>query len=174
MSITLYSASLPVFQSLLRNLDHCLDKAVTNAAARKFDPNAFVTARLAPDMLTFATQIRIACDAAKLGAARVAGLEAPKFDDNETTIAELKARIVKTLDWLATVPAAAIDGQEDKDITFPVGRDGATRTMKAEAFLKHWVLPNVYFHVVTAYALLRHNGVDLGKTDYLLGAAAAT
>ena len=173
MSITLYTASVPVFQSLLRHLDHCLDKAVANAAARKFDPNAFISARLAPDMLTFASQIRIACDAAKLGAARVGGLEAPKFEDNETTMAELKTRIAKTLDWLATVPAAAIDGQEDKDITFPVGRD-ATRTMKGEAYLLHWALPNVYFHVVTAYGLLRHNGVDLGKIDYLLGAAAAS
>ena len=171
MTISLSQASLPVFQSALGNLLHCLDKASANAALRKFDANVFVTMRLAPDMLPFATQIRIACDAAKLGAARVGGLEAPKFEDNETTIDELKARIAKTLDWLATVPPSAIDGQEDKDITFPVGRE-ATRTMKGQAFLMHWVLPNVFFHVTTAYAILRHNGVDLGKLDYLLGAAA--
>ena len=171
MSITLSSASLPVFQTALSNLLHCLNKAEANAAARKFDPNVLFAARLAPDMLPFAAQIRIACDAAKNGTARLAGIEAPKFDDNETTFAELQARITKTLDWLATVPASAIDGREDADITFPVGRD-KTRTMKGEAYLKHYALPNLFFHVVTAYALLRHNGVDVGKTDYLMGAQA--
>lgn len=171
MSITLSSASLPVFQTALSNLLHCLNKAEANAAARKFDPNVLFAARLAPDMLPFAAQIRIACDAAKNGTARLAGIEAPKFDDNETTFAELQARITKTLDWLATVPASAIDGREDADITFPVGRD-KTRTMKGEAYLKHYALPNLFFHVVTAYALLRHNGVDVGKTDYLVGAQA--
>lgn len=171
MSITLSSASLPVFQTALSNLLHCLNKAEANAAARKFDPNVFVTMRLAPDMLPFAAQIRIACDAAKNGTARLAGIEAPKFDDNETTFAELQARIVKTLDWLATVPAASIDGREAAQITFPVGRD-KTRTMAGEAYLKHWALPNLFFHVTTAYALLRHNGVDLGKADYLMGEQA--
>ena len=171
MSITLSSASLPVFQTALSNLLHCLNKAEANAAARKFDPNVLFAARLAPDMLPFAAQIRIACDAAKNGTARLAGIEAPKFDDNETTFAELQARITKTLDWLATVPASAIDGREDADITFPVGRD-KTRTMKGEAYLKHYALPNMFFHVVTAYALLRHNGVAVGKTDYLVGAQA--
>lgn len=171
MPITLSSASLLVFQTALSNLLHCLKKAEANAAARKFDPNVFVTMRLAPDMLPFAAQIRIACDAAKNGAARLAGIEAPKFEDNETTFAELQARIVKTLDWLATVPAASIDGREEAQITFPVGRD-KTRTMAGEAYLKHWALPNLFFHVTTAYALLRHNGVDLGKADYLMGEQA--
>lgn len=172
MSITLSSASLPVFQTALSNLLHCLNKAEANAAARGFDANVFVQSRLAPDMLPFAAQIRIACDAAKNGTARLAGIEAPKFDDNETTFAELQARIVKTLDWLATVPASAIDGREAAEITFPVGRE-KTRTMAGEAYLKHWALPNLFFHVTTAYALLRHNGVDLGKADYLAGAQAA-
>ncbi|MFP8780337.1 DUF1993 family protein [Hydrogenophaga sp. RWCD_12] len=171
MPITLSSASLPVFKTALSNLLHCLKKAEANAAARKFDPNVFVTMRLAPDMLPFASQIRIACDAAKNGTARLAGIEAPKFEDNETTFAELQARIAKTLDWLATVSAASIDGREEADITFPVGRD-KTRTMKGEAYLKHWSIPNLFFHVTTAYALLRHNGVDLGKTDFLLGEQA--
>ena len=171
MSITLSSASLPVFQTALSNLLHCLNKAEANAAARKFDPNVFVTMRLAPDMLPFAAQIRIACDAAKNGTARLAAIEAPKFEDNETTFAELQARVQKTLDWLATVPAASIDGREEADITFPVGRD-KTRTMKGEAYLKHWALPNLFFHVTTAYALLRHAGVDLGKADYLVGEQA--
>jgi uncharacterized protein len=130
-----------------------------------------VGVRLAPDMLPFAAQIRIACDAAKLAVARIGGIEAPKFEDNETTFAELRARVAKTLEWLATVPADKLDGREEIDITFPVGRD-KTRTLKGEAYLKHWALPNFFFHVTTAYALLRHNGVDLGKQDYLLGAQA--
>jgi hypothetical protein len=142
---------------------------MASAETRKFDPNVLVQYRLAPDMLPFVKQIQIACDGAKNGAARIAGIEAPKFEDNEATFAELKARIRKTLDWLATVPASKLDGTEEKEITFPVGRD-ATRTMKGEAYLKHWVLPNLFFHVTTAYAILRHNGVDLGKVDYLAGA----
>jgi uncharacterized protein len=173
MTISMSSASLPVFTTMLRNLRYCMDKAEASAAARKFDVNVLVSARLAPDMLPFASQIRIACDAAKLAAARLGSVEAPKFADDETTFAQLKDRIAKTLDFLATVPAAAIDGTEDKDITFPVGRDGTTRTMKGEAYLTHWVLPNVFFHVTTAYALMRHNGVDLGKVDYLVGGQAA-
>ncbi|GAA0762786.1 DUF1993 domain-containing protein [Ideonella azotifigens] len=172
MSITLSSASLPVFKSVLRNLDHCLDKAIANAQARKFDANVFVGMRLAPDMLPLSSQVRIACDASKLGIARVSGLEAPKFDDNETTMPELKQRIHRTLAWLDTVPGSAIDGKEETDVTFPVGKD-RTRTMKAEAYLKHWAMPNAFFHVTTAYAILRHNGVDLGKQDYLVGASAA-
>jgi len=171
MSLTLSGASLPVFNTVLSNLLFCLNKAEANAAARKFDANVFLSTRLAPDMLPFPSQIRIACDAAKLAVARISGVEAPKFEDNEATLADLKARVQKTLDWLATVPANALDGLEDKDITFPVGRE-ATRTMKAQAYLLHWAIPNVFFHVTTAYALLRHNGVDLGKVDYLMGAQA--
>jgi len=171
MPISMSSASLPIFKAMLGNLSHILDKAQAHAQARKFDPSALTGFRLAPDMLPFTRQITIACDAAKIGVARISGLEAPKFEDTETTFEELKARIQKTLDWLATVPADKLDGSEDKDITFPVGRD-ATRTMKAEAYLKHWVLPNFFFHVTTAYAILRHNGVELGKADYLAGARA--
>ncbi len=169
MSISMSSASLPIFKVMLSNLTHFLDKAQAHAEARKFDPAALMQARLAPDMLPFTRQVLIACDAAKNGIARLSGVAAPKFEDNEQTIAELKARIQKTLDYLASVPAESIDGTEDKDITFPVGRD-ATRTLKGEAYLKHNVLPNFFFHVTTAYALLRHNGVELGKSDYLQGA----
>lgn len=169
MAISMYSATVPVFQHMLANLSHLLDKGEAHAQARKFDPAAFATYRLAPDMLPFARQILIACDAAKNGIARLSGVEAPKFDDTEQTFAELKARIQKTLDYLATVPAAAMDGTEDKDITFPVGRD-ATRTMKAQAYLLTWAMPNFYFHITTAYAIMRHAGVELGKADYLVGA----
>lgn len=173
MPITLSSASLPIFKTALTNLDHCLAKAQANAAARKFDPNVLAGARLAPDMLPFAAQVRIACDAAKLAVARIGGLESPKFEDNEVTLEDLRQRIAKTQAWLATVPADALDGREDVDVTFPVGRD-KTRTMKGEAYLKHWAIPNFFFHVTTAYALLRHNGVDLGKADYLAGPQAAS
>jgi hypothetical protein len=174
MSITMSSASLPIFSAALRNLNHCLSKATASAAARKFDVDVLVNVRLAPDMLPLASQVRIACDTVKFGAARLAGIESPRFDDDETTMAQLMARIDKTLAFLDSVPAPAIDGSEDKDVSFPVGRDRALRTMKGEAYLKHWVLPNLFFHVTTAYALLRHNGVDLGKSDYLAGAAATS
>jgi uncharacterized protein len=168
MTTSMYSARVPVFQHMLRNLVHILDKGEANAQARKIDPAVLAAARLAPDMLPFTRQILIACDGAKNGVARISGVEAPKFEDNEASFPELKARVQKTLDFLATVPAAKMEGTEDKDITFPVGRD-STRTMKAQAYLGTWVLPNFFFHVTTAYAILRHNGVDLGKTDYLTG-----
>lgn len=169
MAISMSSASLPIFRTMLGNLNHFLDKAVAHAQARKFDPAVLASYRLAPDMLPFTRQVQIACDAAKNGIARISGVEAPKFEDDEQTFDQLKARIAKTVAWLDTVPAAKVDGTEDKEITFPVGRD-STRTMKAEAYLKHWALPNFFFHVSMAYAILRHNGVELGKTDYLAGA----
>ena len=171
MTISMSSASLPVFQSMLDNLSHFLDKAQAHAEARKFDPAALLQFRLAPDMLPFTRQVQLACDHAKNGVARMSGVEAPKFEDNESTFPELKARIRKTLDYLGTVPAERLDGTEDKDVTFPSGRE-ATRTMKAEAYLKHWALPNFFFHVTTAYAILRHNGVELGKKDFLAGSKA--
>ncbi len=168
MTITLTSAFLPVFKRALRNMDHFIDKAQASAASRKFSPDVLAQARLAPDMLPLTSQVRIACDAAKLAVARVGGLSAPKFEDNETTLAELKTRIASTLAFLESVPADALDGREDVDVTFPVGRE-ATRTLKGADYLRHWALPNVMFHVTTTYALLRHNGVDLGKQDFLLG-----
>jgi hypothetical protein len=171
MTISMSSASLPVYKTMLDNLSHFLDKAQAHAEARKFDPAALLQFRLAPDMLPFTRQIQLACDHAKNGVARMSGVEAPKFEDNESTFAELKARIRNTLDYLASVPADRLDGTEDKDITFPVGRE-STRTMKAEAYLKHWSLPNFFFHVTTAYVILRHNGVELGKKDFLAGAKA--
>lgn len=171
MTISMSSASLPVFKAMLGNLSHILDKAQAQAEARKFDPAALLQFRLAPDMLPFTRQIQVACDAAKNGVARISGVEAPKFEDSEATFAQLKARIQKTLDYLATVPAERLDGTEDKDITFPVGRE-TTRTMKGEPYLKLWALPNFFFHITMAYAILRHNGVELGKADYLAGARA--
>ncbi len=171
MPISMSSASLPICATVLANLAHMLDKAQAFVDARKCDPAALTQYRLAPDMLPFTRQIQIACDAAKNGIWRISGVEAPKFEDTETTIAELKARIEKTLAYVNSVPTASLDGTETKEITFPVGRD-ATRTMQCEAYLKHWMLPNLFFHTTTAYAILRHNGVELGKKDFLLGAAA--
>ncbi len=171
MPISMSSASIPVFKTMLSNLNYFLDKAQAHAEAKKFDPAVLLQARLSPDMLPLTSQVLIACDACKLGIARISGVAAPKFDDTEKTIPELKARIQKTLDYLGSVPAEALDGKEDTEVTFPIGRD-ATRTMTAEAYLKHHAMPNFFFHVTTAYALLRHNGVDLGKKDYLAGARA--
>lgn len=173
MSISMSSASLPVFQAMLGNLSLFLDKAQSFVDAKKCDPMALTQFRLAPDMLPLTRQISIACDAAKMGLARLAGVEAPSFPDNEVTLAELRERIAKTLAFLSSVPTGALDGTEDKEVTFPVGRE-ATKTMKGEAYLKHWVMPNFYFHVTMAYAILRHNGVELGKPEYLLGARSIT
>jgi uncharacterized protein len=171
MALSMSSAVLPTVQQMLRNLSHILDKGEAHAQARGFDPAALTSDRLAPDMLPFTRQVLIACDAAKNGVARISGVEAPRFEDKESTFDELKERIQKTLDYLASVPADALDGTEDKEITFPVGRD-KTRTMKAADYVRHWMLPNFFFHVTTAYAILRHNGVELGKADYLAGGGA--
>ena len=168
MSITLSSASLPVFARFLGNLRHILTKAQADVAARGYDEQALVQFRLAPDMLPFKTQICIACDAAKLCAARIGGLEAPKYENTENTLADLIGRIDKTIAWLQTVPTHALDGRESQPITFPVGKD-RTRTLSASEYLQTWALPNMYFHVTTAYAILRHNGIVIGKSDYLVG-----
>lgn len=171
MPISMSSASLPVCTTMLSNLSHFLTKAQAFVDHKKCDPTALTQYRLAPDMLPLTRQILIACDAVKNGLARISGVEAPKFEDNETTIAELQQRIAGTLDYVKTVAAAKLDGTEANEITFPVGRE-MTRTMTAEAFLKHWMLPNLFFHVTMAYAILRHNGVELGKADYLVGGTA--
>lgn len=169
---TLSTATLPVLIHMLSNLEHIVARGQAHATAKQLDPAALTNYRLAPDMLPLTRQVLIACDAAKNGVARVSGIQAPVFEDNEQTFDELKARIAKTLAWLHTVPATALDGKEEVEVTFPVGKEG-TRTMKAGDYLKLWTLPNMYFHVTMTYAILRHNGVDLGKRDYLLGSAAA-
>ena len=165
MSITMHSASVPVFARMLGHIGHWLDKAEAHAAAKKFDSSVYLAARLAPDMLPFTRQIQIACDAAKFAVARLAGVEAPKFEDNEANFADLRERIRKTIDYVQSVPASKIDGTEDKDVTVP-RRDGSL-TVKGEVYLKAMAMPNFYFHVTMTYALLRHNGVDVGKSDYL-------
>ena len=169
MTISMSSASLPVCTRMLTNLSHILSKAEQFVDAKKIDPAALTSYRLSPDMLPFTRQILIACDAVKNGVARLSDVEAPKFEDTETTLGELKERIQKTLDFIATVPAATLDGTDDKEITFPAG-PGKTRTLKGQDYLNGWMMPNMYFHITTAYAILRHNGVEVGKIDYLLGA----
>ena len=171
MSITLSNASLPVFQRFLGNLRHLLVKAQADVAARGYDEQALVQYRLSPDMLPFKSQICIACDAAKLCVARIGELDAPKYENTENTLAELITRIDNTVAWIASVPANALDGREAKEVTFPVGKSG-TRTLSGQDYLMPWALPNMFFHVTTAYAILRHNGVALGKADFLVGAAA--
>jgi len=163
MALSMHSASVPVFVRMLGNLLAWLDKADAHAAARKFEPSVLLGTRLAPDMLPFVKQVQ--CDAAKFAVARLAGVEAPKFADDEASLDELRERVRRTIDFVRSVPAARVDGSEDRDVTVP-RRDGAI-TLKGEAYLKHFALPNFFFHVTTTYALLRHNGVDLGKADYL-------
>ena len=172
MPLTMHSASAPIFVRMLGNLTQWLDKAEAHATAKKFDAQVLFAARLAPDMLPLAKQVQIACDTAKFCIARLAGVEAPKFDDSEASLAELKARVGKTIDYVESVPAALFDGSAERDITLP-RRDGPM-LLKGEAYLKHFVLPNFFFHVTTIYALLRHNGVALGKSDYLAGLTTAT
>jgi uncharacterized protein len=167
MKISMYALSHDVFKKSLTQLVHIMEKGVANAEARKFDTSVLVTARLAPDMLPFSKQIQIASDFAKNSMARLAGIDPPKFEDNEATMEELLARVKKTLEYIDTVPASALEGSETRDIKIPL-RD-RTLEMKGLPFLQNWALPNFFFHHVTAYNLLRHNGVDIGKRDFLGG-----
>ena len=169
MSITMHSASVPIFNRQLSVVLNWLDKAQAHAEARKFDSGNFLGLRLAPDMLPFVAQIRIASDTVKGCVARLAGIEAPKFEDNEASLDDLRARIRKTIDFANSVPADSIDGSEARVITIPM-RTRDPLVFAGEAYLKHFALPNFFFHVGMAYALLRHNGVELGKNDFL-GAA---
>ena len=168
MAITMHSASVPVFVRMLTNLNVWLDKAEAHAQAKKFDPTVYLELRLAPDMLAFKTQIQIGCDAAKFAVARLAGVEAPKFEDNEASLADLRRRARATIEFVQSVTPQQIDGSEERDIVIP--RRQESLTMKGEFYLKSYALPNFYFHLTTTYALLRHNGVELGKADFL-GAA---
>lgn len=165
MKISMSSMSVETFLPMLASLSTLLDKGVKHAGEKKFESAVLVNARLAPDMLPLSRQIQIACDIAKNGSARLAGQEAPRFEDNETTMDELRARIARTVDYLKSIPASAIDGSEDRDIKIPL-RD-RTLEMKGLPFLRAWALPNFYFHVVATYAILRHNGVEIGKRDFL-------
>jgi hypothetical protein len=166
MSFTLSQTLLSSAEIGLSALSAVLDKAAAFASAKKIDESVLLNYRLAPDMFALTRQVQIACDMAKNGAARLAGMEPPKFEDTETSIEQLKARIGKTLAFLKTVDASSIDGAGEREITFPLGPTNKGH-MKGVDFLNHFVLPNFYFHLTAAYALLRHCGVELGKRDFL-------
>jgi hypothetical protein len=165
MAISMYRASVPVFLQMLPCLSALLDKAAAFAEAKKVDPSVLLNARLSPDMFALTRQVQIAADFAKGTVARLAGQEPPKYADDETTIPALKARIAKTLDFIKGFTPAQIDGSENREITMVLG--GQPRNFQGENYLVGFALPNFYFHMTTAYAILRHNGVEIGKRDYM-------
>jgi uncharacterized protein len=165
MTLSMYQASIPAFHQMLTALSGVLDKAEAHATAKKIDPAVLLATRLSPDMFPLSRQVQITCDFAKGAAARLAGIDNPSFADTEKTIPELKERIAKTLAFLATVQPAHIDGSEGRDITMKVGPQ--EMHFKGQPYLIGFALPNFYFHATTAYAILRANGVDVGKSDFL-------
>jgi hypothetical protein len=165
MNISMYQACAPVFDRSLGSLAAILTKAAAWAEARKIDPAVLLSARLAPDMFPLTRQIQIACDFAKGTCARLAGVEPPKFEDNETSFADFQARIAKTRQFVATLTAAQIDGSEDRQINVKAGP--RELSFKGLAYLTGYALPNFFFHYTTAYAILRHNGLELSKPDFI-------
>ncbi len=165
MKISMFEASAPRFLTMLRALDAILAKAEAYAAAKKIDPQVLLNARLFPDMFPLVRQIQIACDHAKGACARLAGVELPKYEDNEMTFEEIRARIAKTVAFVESLTPAQIDGSEERAITLKVG--GKERSFTGLPYLVGFAWPNFYFHLVTAYNILRHNGVEIGKRDYL-------
>ncbi|MGH8642220.1 MAG: DUF1993 domain-containing protein [Burkholderiales bacterium] len=165
MTISMYLASAPRFVNTLKNLSAILDKTQAHYEAKKYDAAALMSYRLFPDMFTFTRQIQAACDTAKGAVARLAGVEVPKHEDNEQTLADLKARIAKTIDFINSVKAGQVDGSEEKEIVLKM-RSGEVKFKGMQYLLGH-ALPNFYFHATTAYNILRHNGVELGKRDYI-------
>lgn len=166
MSLSMHSSSVPPFVRMFNNMLSWLDKAQAHADTKKFDSLNYLGLRLAPDMLPLNRQIQITSDGAKGCVARLAGLEVPKWEDSESTVAELRARLQKTLDYVQSIPAAQIDGSEQREILLPT-RQAEPLLFSGETYLKHFVLPNFYFHASMTYALLRHAGVELGKGDFL-------
>lgn len=166
MTTSMYQSSVPVLSHTLNNLIVILKKGEAHAEAKGIDPSVLINSRLYPDMFPLAKQIQIASDVSRRGVARLAGVEAPAMEDNETTFVELIERLQKSVDYLKTFSPEQINGSEEKAVEVPVGR-GQTITMKGWPFLTFFVLPNAYFHVTTAYDILRHSGVELGKRDFL-------
>ncbi|HEY8250829.1 MAG TPA: DUF1993 domain-containing protein [Burkholderiales bacterium] len=165
MKISMYQASAPRFANALRNLSAILDKAQAHAEAKKLDPAVLGSLRLIADMFPLARQVQVACDTAKGALARLAGAEIPKYEDTEQTIAELKARIARTLDFVASLPAAKIDGSEEREVVMKMRGQDVKFSGLQYLFGHAW--PNFYFHVTTAYNILRANGVELGKRDFI-------
>jgi hypothetical protein len=168
MKINVQAITVDVFVHSLTSLSKVLEKGMAHAAAKKIDPSVLVNARLAPDMFPLSRQIQIATDNAKNGTARLAGLEPPRFEDNEKTFEELLARIARTIEYVKSVPASAFEGAEDRDLRIPAGKDKFI-DFKGLAYIQTFLLPNFFFHVTIPYAILRHNGTDIGKRDFLGG-----
>jgi uncharacterized protein len=166
MSLSMSQASIPVFVTGLNALSAVLDKGEAFAAAKKIDPAILLHSRLAPDMFDLTRQVQVVTDQARRGSARLAGVEPPSYEDNETTIEQLKARLARTAAYLKTLDAKAIDASADREIKVPLG-GGNTGQMTGVNYLNHFLLPNFYFHLTAAYAILRHCGVDIGKRDFL-------
>ena len=165
MKISMYQASVPPIILMLNNLSAILEKAAAHAEAKKIDPTVLINSRLYPDMYPLSRQVQIATDNAKGSVSRLAGVEVPKYDDNESTFQDLIARIRKTTDYLATFKPEQIDGSEDKTVVLKFRNH--SRTFTGLPYLLNYVLPTIYFHITTAYGILRHNGVEIGKQDYL-------
>jgi hypothetical protein len=166
MKISVQNVTVDTFAHQLGCLSALLEKGLAHATARKFDPSVLINARLAPDMFPLSRQVQLACDLAKNSCARLAGLEPPRFEDNEKTVEELRARIARTVDYLKGIPASAFEGAEDRALRIPAGPDKFL-DFKGLDFIQRWAIPNVFFHLTTAYAILRHNGVEIGKRDFL-------
>ena len=165
MTISMYQASIPTFIRVLANLADILQKGADHCEAKKIDPAVLVNARLYPDMFPLAKQVQIASDAAKDGAARLAQVQPPAFEDNEATFPELIERARKTIAYLETLKAEQVDGSEDRTVSWQTRT--ATKTMQGQPYLLNHLLPNIFFHVTTTYNILRHNGVEIGKQDFL-------
>ena len=165
MNISMYQASAPRFVNTLKNLSAILDKAQAHVEGKKIDPAALINFRLYPDMFPLKRQVQTACDTAKAAVARLAGVEVPRHEDSEETFAELKARIAKTVDFVQSIKPAQVDGSEERNIHLKLG--GREIDYKGMQYLLGHALPNFYFHVTTAYDILRHNGVELAKRDYI-------
>jgi hypothetical protein len=165
MTFSMYSASVPVFKQILNSLSAIIDKAEAHASEKKIEPAALLQARLYPDMFPFTRQVQVAADFAKGAAARLAGVEVPKYEDSEQTFAELKGRIAKTIAFIDSLPQEAIEASAQRDIS--TGSGANARQFKGQVYLPHYALPHFYFHATTAYDILRHNGVEVGKKDFI-------
>ncbi len=168
MQPIMYRATVPTFLMMLTNLSAILKKAAVHAGARKIDPAVLVNARLYPDMFALPRQVQIAADFAKGAAGRLAGAELPAYEDKEASFADLQARVAKTIDFIKSLKPEAFAGAETRKVTIPVGRDREPREMNGATYLFDYALPNFYFHLTVAYAILRHNGVELGKGDFVV------
>jgi len=166
MAISMYAASIPVFKQMLTSLSEILNKAEAHATEKKIDPNALLQARLFPDMFPLTRQVQIAADFAKGVSARLAGLDVPAYEDNEASFAELRARIAKTLAFIDSIKPSQVDGSEEREVTIQAGTP-REKKFSGQTYLLHYGLPQFFFHISTAYSLLRHNGIEIGKRDYM-------